>query len=79
MTLCFVRRQQLGPYSPELTPIEIERVWKLIQRRCLRNRYLGQLDEVIESVENELAGCSGETTYFAGYANLLKTLCLDPA
>jgi len=27
----------LPPYSPELNPIE--RVWKLIRRRCLHNHY----------------------------------------
>lgn len=43
----------LPPYSPELNPIE--RVWKLTRRRCLHNRYFGQLDDVIESVENEFA------------------------
>ncbi|MCW5551309.1 MAG: transposase [Verrucomicrobiae bacterium] len=39
----------LPPYSPELNPIE--RVWKLIRRRCLHNRYFAALDEVIAAVE----------------------------
>ena len=38
----------LPPYSPELNPIE--RVWKLIRRRCLHNRYFATLDEVIAAV-----------------------------
>jgi transposase len=38
----------LPPYSPELNPIE--RVWKLIRRRCLHNRYFAVLDEVIVAV-----------------------------
>lgn len=38
----------LPPYSPELNPIE--RVWKLIRRRCLHNRYFATLDEVITAV-----------------------------
>jgi len=41
----------LPPYSPELNPIE--RVWKLVRRRCLHNRYFPQLNEVILAVENE--------------------------
>ena len=43
----------LPSYSPELNPIE--RVWKLTRRRCLHNRYFGQLDEVIVAVETEFA------------------------
>ncbi len=31
----------LPPYSPQLNPIE--RVWKLIRRRCLHNQYLPEL------------------------------------
>jgi transposase len=38
----------LPPYSPELNPIE--RVWKLVRRRCLHNRYFATLDEVIAAV-----------------------------
>src|SRR2546429_3302235 len=34
----------LPPYSPELNPIE--RVWKLVRRRCLHNRYFAALDDV---------------------------------
>lgn len=39
----------LPPYSPELNPIE--RVWKLVRRRCLHNRYFGRLEEVIAAVD----------------------------
>jgi transposase len=39
----------LPPYSPELNPIE--RVWKLVRRRCLHNRYFATLDNVIAAVE----------------------------
>ncbi len=35
----------LPPYSPELNPIE--RVWKLIRRRCLHNRYFHELHDVV--------------------------------
>lgn len=35
----------LPPYSPELNPIE--RVWKLIRRRCLHNRYFRELHKVV--------------------------------
>jgi transposase len=41
----------LPPYSPELNPIE--RVWKLVRRNCLHNRYFGQLEEVSEAVERQ--------------------------
>jgi transposase len=41
----------LPPYSPDLNPIE--RVWKLTRRLCLHNRYFGQLETVIDSVETE--------------------------
>lgn len=43
----------LPPYSPELNPIE--RVWKLVRRNCLHNRYFGQMEEVIEVVERQFA------------------------
>lgn len=39
----------LPPYSPELNPIE--RVWKLIRRRCLHNRYFAALEDVIAAVK----------------------------
>ena len=39
----------LPPYSPELNPIE--RVWKLVRRMRLHNRYFGSLDEMVETVE----------------------------
>lgn len=38
----------LPPYSPELNPIE--RVWKLIRRRCLHNRYFPTLQHVTRAV-----------------------------
>ncbi len=40
----------LPPYSPDLNPIE--RVWKLVRRLRLYNRYFGHLNEVIEGVED---------------------------
>lgn len=39
----------LPPYSPELNPIE--RVWKLIRRRCLHNQYFPDLDSVVSAIE----------------------------
>jgi len=39
----------LPPYSPELNPIE--RVWKLVRRRCLHNRYFANLDELMAAVD----------------------------
>jgi transposase len=41
----------LPPYSPDWNPIE--RVWKLTRRLCLRNRYFGFLERVVEAVENQ--------------------------
>ena len=43
----------LPPYSPELNPIE--RVWKLVRRLRLHNRYLPELDQVSASVEDLFA------------------------
>jgi hypothetical protein len=40
----------LPPYSPELNPIE--RVWKLIRRLCLHNRYFPELAMVSVVVED---------------------------
>lgn len=42
----------LPPYSPELNPIE--RVWKLIRRCCLHNRYFHQLSDVVLALEPRL-------------------------
>jgi transposase len=39
----------LPPYSPELNPIE--RVWKLLRRRCIHNQHFPTLDDLIESVQ----------------------------
>lgn len=42
----------LPPYSPELNPIE--RVWKLIRRRCLHNQYFPRIEDVIVSLKPSL-------------------------
>lgn len=39
----------LPPYSPDLNPLE--RVWKLVRRICLHNRYLPRLELVMGAVE----------------------------
>lgn len=39
----------LPPYSPELNPIE--RVWKLIRRRCLHNQHFAALADVVSALE----------------------------
>lgn len=44
----------LPPYSPELNPLE--RVWKLVRRLCLHNRYFPTLESVIQAVEPTFAG-----------------------
>lgn len=40
----------LPAYSPELNPIE--RVWKLVRRLRLHNRYFPELAQIIDSVED---------------------------
>jgi len=42
----------IPPYSPELNPIE--RVWKLTRRICTHNRYFPNLDELVETVSQQL-------------------------
>lgn len=42
----------LPPYSPELNPIE--RVWKLLRRRCLHNQYFPTLECVVAAVRPRL-------------------------
>jgi len=43
----------LPPYSPDLNPIE--RIWKLVRRLCLHNRYFPTLGLVTETVENQFS------------------------
>ena len=62
----------LPAYSPQLNPIE--RVWKLTRRRCLHDRYLDRLQNVIGAVEPEFATWTLATMSSADYAQLLKTL-----
>jgi transposase len=56
----------LPPYSPELNPIE--RVWRLVRRKCIHNRYFPVLENVISTVEKQFAqwACGSEA---------LRTLC----
>ena len=41
----------LPPYSPELN--NIERVWKLLRRLCVHNRYFPQLEELVAAISNQ--------------------------
>jgi transposase len=41
----------LPPYSPELNPIE--RVWRLVRRRCIHNKYFLTLEDVMQTVEDQ--------------------------
>jgi len=41
----------LPPYSPDLNPIE--RVWKVVRRICLHNRYFHTLKDVEKVVETQ--------------------------
>ena len=43
----------LPPYSPQLNPIE--RVWKLLRRLWLHNRYFPTLSELIQIVDAQFA------------------------
>jgi transposase len=56
----------LPAYSPELNPIE--RVWKLVRRLCVHNRYFGALDELIEVVDRQFA-------HWARANHTLRRLC----
>jgi transposase len=38
----------LPPYSPDLNPIE--RVWKLLRRRCLHNQHFATLQDVVLAI-----------------------------
>jgi transposase len=42
----------LPPYSPDLNPME--RVWKLTRRLCTHNRYFPTLDELVDTVFDQL-------------------------
>lgn len=46
----------LPPYSPDLNPIE--RVWKLVRRRCLHNQYFPALSDVVSAVQPTLRAWS---------------------
>jgi transposase len=50
----------LPPYSPELNPIE--RLWKLIRRRCLHNQYFPDLSDVIAAISPCLRAWSRPNT-----------------
>ena len=56
----------LPPYSPDLNPIE--RVWRLLRRKCTHNKYF----DSIETLQNVLQ------EFLAQYAKpneILRTLC----
>jgi transposase len=42
----------LPPYSPQLNPIE--RVWKLLRKLCTHNKYFANIDELVQSVTNQI-------------------------
>jgi len=56
----------LPPYSPDLNPIE--RVWKLVRRLCLHNRYFPELDLVVQAIEEQFRR-------WAGGSSALVRLC----
>lgn len=56
----------LPPYSPDLNPIE--RVWKLVRRLRLHNRYFPELSCVVASVEDLFA-------QWRNGADVLRRLC----
>lgn len=59
----------LPPYSPNLNLIE--RVWKLVKAKCLRNKYFEDFLSFRESIDNFLASLQGEKRA------LLKTLITE--
>ncbi|MBN2431122.1 MAG: transposase [Acidobacteria bacterium] len=56
----------LPPYSPELNPVE--RVWKLLRRMCLHNRYFHTLQEIQAVVDAQFAQWSSSN-------EILRELC----
>jgi transposase len=56
----------LPPYSPQLNPIE--RVWKLLRRLWLHNRYFPTLAELVEIVDAQFAAWARPNT-------VLRRLC----
>lgn len=56
----------LPPYSPNLNPIE--RVWKMVRRLSLHNRYFSKLELVVEAVEEQFEQWSKPN-------NVLRRLC----
>jgi transposase len=56
----------LPPYSPQLNPIE--RVWKLLRKLWLHNRYFPTLDELIQIVDLQFAA-------WARPNSVLRRLC----
>jgi transposase len=56
----------LPPYSQDLNPVE--RVWKLVRRNCLHNRYFHTLKEVQDVVEVQFREWSFEN-------EILRKLC----
>jgi len=56
----------LPPYSPQLNPIE--RVWKLLRRLWLHNRYFPTLTELVEIVDAQF-------TVWARPNTVLRRLC----
>lgn len=59
----------LPPYSPELNPIE--RVWKLIRRRCLHNQYFAELNDVITAITPCLRAWSRPNTTLARLCGII--------
>lgn len=56
----------LPPYSPQLNPIE--RVWKLLRRLRLHNRYFASIPDIADSVDAQMA-------IWAVPNKVLKRLC----
>jgi len=59
----------LPPYSPNLNLIE--RVWKLVKAKCLRNKYFEDFPSFRESIDGFLDSLQGEKRV------LLKTLITE--
>jgi len=61
-----VRPAFLPPYSPQLNPIE--RVWKLLRKLWLHNRYFPTLDDLVAPVDLQFAA-------WARPNSVLRRLC----
>jgi len=65
----------LPPYSPELNPIE--RVWKLLRRRCIHNQHFANLEDLAAMVEPVLQEWSRPNETLRRLCGILSAITYD--